>query len=410
MELRLVSLYLLCLISIVSNAQKMESVTWEDLFRIYRANESEKMNVILGLGFDSKEEYLIERGKLSCHNFSIRLGSGIQGEWIETITVCKGSKQVVYTTENSTFFLELRAKLINEYAFKEWDFTKEGSQIFVNDSSMIEIKTIPGIPPHELSKHIIKIKRIPQIDSRVPIAQPPLEISQATFHALIIGIDNYDLHNELTRPSADANELCALLKSSFGFVDSNIVLLTGTVSRGDIIKGLENFYALEENDNLLIFYAGHGYKVGEGANIEGYWKPSGTSQGNSESISNSELVAHLKQIRAGHILLINDACFGGSILIGQRYEDLNTINRDIMESYKKVSRQVLASAGLSETKDRSTFFKELMEVLKDNSLRFISTENLFIRISYRIEENSNMVYGRLERIGDNLGDYVFIRR
>jgi WD40 repeat protein len=100
------------------------------------------------------------------------------------------------------------------------------------------------------------------------------EIAKGKYYALLIGINEYQ-SNEITdldNPVKDAESLYNVLMSKYTFEKDNVIFLKNP-TRGEIIMALDKFkQKLSANDNLLIFYAGHGYWDEKGK--VGYWFPS----------------------------------------------------------------------------------------------------------------------------------------
>mgnify|MGYP001364266625 FL=1 len=72
---------------------------------------------------------------------------------------------------------------------------------------------------------------------------------------------------------------------------------------------------LKENDNLLIYYAGHG-ELDKSEN-RGYWLPvNASTKSRAEWISNQRIVDRVKATKAKHVLLMVDSCFSGSLMRG----------------------------------------------------------------------------------------------
>ncbi|MEP6934783.1 MAG: caspase family protein, partial [Nitrospirota bacterium] len=100
------------------------------------------------------------------------------------------------------------------------------------------------------------------------------------YHALVIGNDHYRQWGPLNTAIADATAVSALLKDRYGFQ----VTLLKDATRKDILKALNEMRKkLTERDQLLIYYAGHGFL--EPSIDRGYWIPiEGDLQDNSEWI------------------------------------------------------------------------------------------------------------------------------
>src|SRR6185436_13531386 len=88
------------------------------------------------------------------------------------------------------------------------------------------------------------------------------------YHALIIGIDDYVYQQKLKTPVADARAIGDLLKREYGF-DTNVLL---NPDRDQILDAFNDYQKrLTEKDNLLIYYAGHGYLDQKADRV--YWLP-----------------------------------------------------------------------------------------------------------------------------------------
>jgi hypothetical protein len=231
------------------------------------------------------------------------------------------------------------------------------------------------------------------------------------FYGLIIGIDDYrdpDLP-DLQNPVNDARKLHDLLISKYSFNENEIVMLKDA-KQNDIIDALDHLSNIvTPNDNVLIFYAGHG-TWDERANV-GYWLPSDAylnSTGNW--FRNSTLVDYLKTIHSRHTLLITDACFAGAIFntrAGFQQED-----RAYEILYELPSRKAMTSGTLSEVPDRSSFTRYLIDRLEKNENTYLSSEQLFSSFRIAVINNSDAIpqYGEIKNVGDEGGDFIFLKK
>src|SRR5499427_109118 len=92
---------------------------------------------------------------------------------------------------------------------------------------------------------------------RVPPApaMEPQPVQFGRYHALVIGNNAYTDMSPLKTAVSDATAIADLLRTTYGFT---VTLLTNA-TREDIITALDQLRAtLTEQDNLLIYYAGHG--------------------------------------------------------------------------------------------------------------------------------------------------------
>ncbi len=135
--------------------------------------------------------------------------------------------------------------------------------------------------------------------------------SNRTDYALLFGTDEYDEWNNLFNPVKDAQTIAKELETNYGFkVD---LVLNATTS--EIMSKLREYAkkSYQANDQLFIFFAGHGqfddvftegYLVGKDSKIN--------DPGKTSYISHSTLRTVINNIPSQHIFLTLDACFGGT--------------------------------------------------------------------------------------------------
>jgi len=231
----------------------------------------------------------------------------------------------------------------------------------------------------------------------------------ATYYGLIIGIDKYldDEIQALDNAVTDAQRLYQTLTGKYNFKEENIKFIENA-TREDIIRSLDELGKVTtHDDNLLIFYAGHGH-WDDKANI-GYWLPSDAdSDVKINWFRNSTLVDYLKEIKSKHTLLIVDACFSGSI-----FKTRNAFgNRE--KAYEKLyelpSRKAMTSGILTKVPDRSSFNRYLIQRLEENDETYLSSEQLFSSFRLAVINNSDAIpyYGEIDKVGDEGGDFIFL--
>jgi hypothetical protein len=231
------------------------------------------------------------------------------------------------------------------------------------------------------------------------------------YFALLIGIENYEDGSieDLDHPISDAENFYRSLTRNYTFEPENITFLKNP-TRSDIISELDLLRTrITPEDNLLIFYAGHGFWDEEGR--IGYWLPSDATMENTvDWFRNSTLVDYLQVIRSRHTLLITDACFAGSIFKAR------SVKMKVDIAYEKLydlpSRKAMTSGTLTEVPDESAFIKYLIQRLNENKETYLSSEELFSRIRMAVISNSNVVprYGEIQNVGNEGGDFIFLKR
>lgn len=127
------------------------------------------------------------------------------------------------------------------------------------------------------------------------------------YYAVVIGNESYQNFSPLSTSVSDAQDVASVLSSRYGF--KTIVLANAT--RSKMLSALDSLRKkLTSNDNLLIYYAGHGELQG-GA---GYWLPVDAEKGNTKSwISNSQVANFVDAMQARHVLIVADSCYSGTM-------------------------------------------------------------------------------------------------
>jgi len=235
--------------------------------------------------------------------------------------------------------------------------------------------------------------------------------SEGKNYALLIGIQNYDdpQINDLGQPIQDAESLAEILTTHYTFEEGDMLLLKDP-SRQELIVTLDNLSnTVTEKDNLLIFYAGHGFYISK--TNQGFWLPSDAQKSNTSNwFRNTTLVDYINAIPAKHTLLISDACFSGSIF--KTRAAFNNASMAYYKLYRLKSRKGMTSGTLNEVPDRSVFLKYLKDRLRENENKFTTSEELFSSFKIAVMNNSPNVplFGEIQNVGDEGGDFIFIKR
>jgi hypothetical protein len=274
-------------------------------------------------------------------------------------------------------------------------------QSFEGNSNAVEIKLQPA-------EQIVQ----PQQDEMVVTLEALGIRTLPKYHALIIGVSQYSnsgpkLQN-LDMPTKDAAKLYAILTEKYAFNKENVTLLQNP-TREDIINNFDKLIqTVGEKDNLLIFYAGHGYY--DKPTDFGYWLPADAKvESRSAWIPNSTIKDYLGAIKSQHTLLITDACFGGSIF---KTRSVDAMIRKVHDLYKDKSRKAMTSGNLTEVPDKSVFVNFLLKSLDSNPEPFLASSALFSRIYEPITDNAASVpqYGVVQGAGDEGGDFIFFKK
>lgn len=236
------------------------------------------------------------------------------------------------------------------------------------------------------------------------------DLSTARYYALIIAVEDYDdpAITDLGEPINDASKFYRIISSRYTFNEEDIIFLKNP-TKADIIGTLHQMRGtVKEEDNLLIYYAGHGYWDEEMET--GYWLPSDATRDNPVNwLPNTDLTNYLNVLKTKHTLLVADACFSGGIFKTRKaFNNVATIEK----LYKLPSRKAITSGNLKEVPDKSVFIEYLLKQLNENNVEYFSSEQLFSQMRPAIMNNSDNVpqYGTIQKVGDEGGDFVFILR
>jgi len=386
-----------------------QDIKWINLQEIYNANDSFRMQKLSQLGFHFEDSSIVAGMKQPCLVYKAKkIGKG--GMWFEKIVICLGRKQFLFMTENTTLYENLRQDLIGQLQFKE-NVDQEGGTysdgvLYTKDNYKIKLYSTPGDDGQ--TNHFINVVTF----GNPQTASISCELNLAKYHALIIAVSNYsDSTYNLKWPVITAIKFKNVLLQKYGFEEKHVYELVGSPTRLEILNTLEDLRKLGVNDNLIIYFSGHG-AVDHQAK-EGYWLPSdGDEQSRSNAISNYDLISRIRGLLSCHVLVIADACYSGVLF---KFKPLEVIpDKSISSQYKFVSRQAITSAGLQKSPDETPFMKRLIEVLERNSLDFLSASELFRNIVPVINEQSKFdkripipEFGNLRSTEDQGGEFIF---
>ncbi|MCL4699510.1 MAG: caspase family protein, partial [Burkholderiaceae bacterium] len=171
---------------------------------------------------------------------------------------------------------------------------------------------------------------------------------------------------------------------------------------------------LEPADNLLIYYAGHGWLDPEAD--KGFWLPVDAHQDKrTQWVSNDTVRDALRALKAKHVLVVADSCFSGALTRGAAPRAGRGSDYLLRMSRLK-ARQVLSSGGLEPVADsagggHSPFAAALLETLKKNE-GVLDATSLFAELRRPVALRSDQVpqFADIRMAGHEGGDFLFVRR
>ena len=308
---------------------------------------------------------------------------------------------VNYDPNRSTKFLGL-CKTPEKYNnfFKNNYKDKNCEEIYLKKINKIEIEFVNTIEN-------LQIRLEAKLNE--PILKPFK--TDEKYYALVIGNNNYEHLEKLDAAENDAVVIADVLKNKYGF-EVDLLLNADQETTVDTLFSITD--KLKNNENLLIYYAGHGEL--DKAENRGYWLPVDASfEKRSKWISNQTIVDRIKATKAKHVLLVADSCFSGTLMrSGTNLQNQEPIDEKYIERLKnKKTRLVITSGGNepvvdSVGGDHSLFALKFIDTLK-NSENVINSQILFENIRRYVVANADQTPERAQvhKTGHDGGDFLF---
>lgn len=185
----------------------------------------------------------------------------------------------------------------------------DGVTILEKAENLVQVKATDKRGNISLQEFIIKRKT----KKTTPITKKKSKenLILGTHRALLIATNKYDHWGNLMNPIYDAKAIAKDLKEVYGF---EIDLLENP-TKDEIVLKLRSYAKKQytNNDELFIFFAGHGQF--DEVFKEGYLVTKDSKlndESKSSYISHSNLRTYINNIDCKHIFLMMDVCFGGT--------------------------------------------------------------------------------------------------
>ena len=232
------------------------------------------------------------------------------------------------------------------------------------------------------------------------------ELGVGSYRALLIAAQDYGERSgfpDLESPLIDTQRIGETLERQYGFE----VVRVPNATRRDILESLDQLESeLDEDDVLIVYYAGHGVvRTDQG---RGFWIPEdATTHSSVEWVSTNEIASRVKALPVRHALVIADSCFSGEILRGNQDQPDTQAELALREARALVARRsrwVLTSGGNEPVLDRgapagmSVFAYALQSALTTTPDRYVTPDRLFSDVRRLVTQNSEQVpqQGRLK--------------
>ncbi|MEM6536723.1 MAG: caspase family protein [Pseudomonadota bacterium] len=139
------------------------------------------------------------------------------------------------------------------------------------------------------------------------------------YHALIIANWEYESWRPLKTPPLDAERIAGILETDYGFT----VDIVKNVTKADLFRYAEEYRLRKPAENLLIYYAGHGYAFPE--QMRGNWIPidarfapgdnADEFRGDAFNWINDDDVRtwFIEQLDIRNVMIVADSCYSGRL-------------------------------------------------------------------------------------------------
>jgi uncharacterized caspase-like protein len=295
------------------------------------------------------------------------------------------------------------------------DLQQESKQ-FATQIAELQARNVPEPPPIMRSAG-----PGPGAPSIAATSRATRDLSLGTYHALIIGNNDYEQLPDLDTALNDAQELEKVLTQRYGFK----VRMLSNATRGEILGALNDYTkSLKGGDSLLIYYAGHG-ELDE-RNSVGYWLPVNADRNdNTEWISDQMVTNLIALMPARHVLVVADSCYSGVMTrnAGVRLVATTAGDEAELKRLKKLaqlpSRTVLTSGDNQPVLDggggsHSIFAKYLIDALEMND-KILEGSSLYQELFDPVQTAASRLsvpqtprYAALADAGHLNGEFLFV--
>lgn len=247
-----------------------------------------------------------------------------------------------------------------------------------------------------------------------------LNVKFGEYHALVIGNSKYQFLPALKTAKNDAEVVSRLLKEKYGFKVTTLL----DASRYDILSTLNKLREeLTEDQNLLIYYAGHGDL--DRVNQRGNWLPVDAEPDSTANwISNIQITDVLNAMTARQIMLVVDSCYSGTLTrssLARLDSGMSPAVRGkwIQKMAEKRSRVVLTSGGVAPVLDgggggHSVFARAFLNALEANQ-GVLEGQKLFQVVTAEVASSSATAdfeqvpqYAPIKYAGHESGDFFLV--
>ena len=238
------------------------------------------------------------------------------------------------------------------------------------------------------------------------------------YHALVVGISNYEKWPKLPNAVNDAKEIAAKLKE-LGF-EVKIVLDPTSREMKTVLSEMVYKIGREKNRALLFYYAGHGETETLADKTKmGYIIPSdcpllekNPMEFATHAISMRDIESASMRIRSKHVVMLFDSCFSGSL-----FALVRAVPHDITEKSALPVRQYITAGREDEqVPDKSMFKRCFLVGLEGNADLtgdgYTTGSELGMYLSDKVvnytHRRQHPQYGKINNPNLDRGDFIFV--
>lgn len=232
------------------------------------------------------------------------------------------------------------------------------------------------------------------------------------YHALVIGINEYQHLPKLETAVGDAEEVAKVLEDRYGYQVRKLI----NPNRYDLVRMLNTLrQEMGPNDNLLVYYAGHG--ILDRDTDRGFWLPVDAEPDNEANwVANETITSNLGAMLAKHVLVVSDSCYSGTLTRAVDATLKTGSERDewLKRMAQKRSRTAMVSGGLEPVSDaggrgHSVFARAFIDRLKELN-EPADTTSLFTGVKTQVVANADQTpeYSTIRKAGHEGGDFLFV--
>ncbi|MFK8051521.1 MAG: caspase family protein [Woeseiaceae bacterium] len=246
------------------------------------------------------------------------------------------------------------------------------------------------------------------------------------YYALVIGNQNYQAMENLTSPLSDASRVASVLEDKYGFT----VQLVQDANDVTVLQAINNLNSVVgPNDNLLIYYAGHGSRTGSGDSETGYWLPVNADRPPVDTywVPTEQITSHMSNFKAKRVLVVADSCYSGILagddpgmkMILSGDERVFSSDGFVARRFDRRARLMVSSGGDKPVLDlggngNSVFANAFVDELENNN-GLLTTPALFLKLRDRVAMAASQQdflqepeIKALRRAGHEVGDFFFV--